>query len=332
MLLFFITNARAAGKVVGVLPLDPIAATTDTLGTGAGAALLSGALALVGATALVWRKPAVRGTTLVATLYWGAASLAAISASEILVGLNQSSPPQPWIVPLRFAAAMSSFCPLMALLGAKRPQDRAWQFIVFSLWLILSLPSFEWLLFGGVGEVHPARFWFLTILMGAGALNGTSTRFWPSSWLVCAGQMALVMPYFYAPQSWLSASRGPQLGLLAIVLACGLQAVGLPRARTAATRLDRVWLDFRDAFGVVWSLRVAERINAATALTGWPTTLGWRGFRTPDGSPAIVSEMPAAVEESFRTLLRRFVSSDWIDRRLANETRSERETGSPARA
>ncbi|MBI3838440.1 MAG: hypothetical protein HY288_10970 [Planctomycetia bacterium] len=303
--------------------MNPIAATSDTLATGATAALASGSLALLGGAALVWRKPALRGTTLVVPWYWSAVSLAAISLTEILVSLTVSFPPQPWVVPLRFAAAMSSFCPLMALLGAKRPQDRAWQFIVFSLWAILSLPSVEWLLFGGVQEMHPARFWFLAILICTGALNGTASRFWPSSWLVCLGQMALVMPFFSATQSWLPDSRGPQLGLLAIVAGWGLLAAGLPRGGTAATRLDRMWLDFRDAFGVVWSLRVAERINAASAIVGWPVTLGWRGFYAPDGPSASVPEMPAAVEESFRALLRRFVSPEWIDQRLIDPTRRE---------
>ena len=43
--------------------------------------------------------------------------------------------------PLDFAAAMIVFCPAMALLGAKRPQDKPWQLIVLSLWGILALPG-----------------------------------------------------------------------------------------------------------------------------------------------------------------------------------------------
>ena len=124
------------------------------------------------------------------------------------------------------------------------------------------------------------------------------------------------MPYFSATESWLPAARGPQLGLAAIVLAWGLQAAGLPRGKAAAP-LDRVWLDFRDAFGVVWSLRVAERVNSTAAMVGWPVTLGWHGFRGPEGFSDGVSEMSAAVvEEMLRAPLRRFVSPEWIDQRL----------------
>jgi hypothetical protein len=307
--IFTSTCLRGAGLQLRFVAVDSIAAT------GAGAPLAWAALAIGGGVALAWRKPALRGTTLLAPWYWSALSLAAILATEIILAAAQSAPPQPWTVPMRFAAAMTVFCPTLALLGAKRPQDWAWQFIVFALWAILSLPSFEWLLFG-VQEMHPARFWFLTLLAGTGALNGTATRFWLSSWLVGVGQMALVMPYFAATQDWLSESSGPQLGLAAIVIAWGFQAAGLPRGRAAAG-LDRVWLDFRDAFGVVWGLRVAERVNATAAMVGWPATLGWRGFRGPDGLSDGVSEMtPAVVEEVFRGLLRRFVSPEWIDERL----------------
>jgi hypothetical protein len=314
----FTTGAFAALNLrVGFVAVGSITAAADALATGPGSFLASAALALVGAAVLTWRKPALRGTTLVAPWYWSAAALASISATEIILAIAQSLPPQPWVVPLRFAAAMTSFCPTMALLGAKRPQDRAWQFIVFALWVILSLPSLEWLLFG-VHEMHGARFWFLAILAGTGALNGTATRYWPSSWLVAVGQVALAMRYFAATQSWLSESHGPQLGLAAIVAAWGLQAAGLPRGRAAAG-LDRVWLDFRDSFGVVWSLRVTERVNATAAMVGWPVKLGWRGLRDPEGLSGGVSEMTREVfEEVFRGLLRRFVSPEWIDKRLGD--------------
>lgn len=278
-------------------------------------ALAACGLALAGLFALAWRKSSISGTTLVAPWCWSTASLLAIAISEVSVGLDGPLPPSGWVVPLRFAAAMTTFCPMMAVLGAKRPQDRGWQFIVLTLWAILSLPSFKWLLFGGVQEIHPARFWFLVILTLVGAANGIGTRFWPSSVLVCLGQMALVAPYFPSTQSLLPGARAPLLGLLAFVIAWGLLALGLPRSRPAVKPLDRVWLDFRDAFGLVWSLRVAERINASAAIAQWPVVLGWHGFRAREND-CPVDELPEVVRDSLRMLLRRFVSPAWIDARL----------------
>ena len=134
-----------------------------------------------------------------------------------------------WLMPLRFAAAMATFCPLMALLGAKRPQDRAWQFIVFSLWIVLSLPSFEWLLFGGVAEIHPARFWFLVVLTLIGATNGLTTRYWPSGLLFAGGQLALLVPFLTSGQVPLPEEVAGSLGLAAMVLARGPACSDFPR-------------------------------------------------------------------------------------------------------
>ncbi len=40
-------------------------------------------------------------------------------------------------------AICSTFCPLVSLLGAKRPQNKAWQWIVASFWIIAALPAIE---------------------------------------------------------------------------------------------------------------------------------------------------------------------------------------------
>jgi hypothetical protein len=82
--------------------------------------------------------------------------------------------------------------------------------------------------------------------------------------------------------------------------------------------LDRVWVDFRNAFGAVWALRMAERMTAAAASYAWHVRLTWEGFRTLDGDiVAGWSETEQRqVQSVFANLLRRFVSSDWIERRL----------------
>ncbi len=291
----------------------PFATTLETFGPNA-AVWASVLLAVFGLFVLAWQRRRLQGTTLIAPWSWAVICLSALGATETLSGLTITPTPESWIVPLRFVSAMSTFCPSMALFGAKRPQDRAWQFIVLSLWAILSLPSCEWLLFGGMQEIHPARFWFLVVLMSVGAFNSLATRFWAAGLLYCGGQVALLTPFLPATHDWLPGSQGPLLGLVLIVVAWSLRAMGLPGPRLAKHPLDRAWLDFRDSYGVVWGLRIAERINASAASYGWPSTLAWSGFVAKDGQ--CMTEVSPVVEEGFRNLLRRFVSPAWVDARM----------------
>ena len=280
---------------------------------GAASAGFASLVCLAGLLVLLTRRRALDGTTLLAPCVWSVVALVSVAGAEIVVGLDASLPLN-WRMGLRYAAAMATFAPVMALLGAKRPQNRGWQFIVLSLWAILALPSFEWLLFGEIKELHPARLWFLLILVAVGALNGVATRRWLSSACYAAGQGALIAPFLSTTVAALPDSSAPLVGLTLIAASCALPMRA--RGAQANTRgLNRVWLDFRDAYGLVWSLRVAERMNTSAAMYEWPVQLGWQGFhnREPGLGPVVV---PEAVEESLRTLLRRFVSAEWIDARI----------------
>lgn len=269
-----------------------------------------------------WRQ--VRGTTLVACVGWSLACVLSVAAVELLAALGgQSSPSHASLQPLRFVAAMSVFCPPMALLGAKRPQDLPWQFVVLTLWVVLSLPGLEGLAFGGMEEVHPARAWFLGALVAVATLNSLCTRFWPSALLTCMAQIALVGPHLTPDRGGAFVGWAPLAGLALLVAAWALMAVGWPRPAVDGQPLDRVWRDFRDGYGAVWALRVMQRMNASSEMYDWPVTLGWRGFaeRHQGSMPDAV---PVAVDDSLRTLLRRFVSPEWIDARLAEPSAAQR--------
>jgi hypothetical protein len=241
-----------------------------------------------------------------------------IAALEVAVAL-QDNPAASWVAPARFAAAMTALCPAMALLGAKRPQDRAWQFVVLTLLGVLSMPSLEWLFLGRMSEIHPARVVFVVFLIAVAVLNGLATRYWLSSVLVCLAQIALVAPHLATNFDALTGARGPLAGLGLLTGAWGLVGLGAPRGRGAMTPLDRVWLDVRDWYGAVWGLRIVQRINASAAMYDWPVVLTWRGFVSrADGTPA--EDVPPLVEESLRTLLRRFVAPAWIDARMIRDS------------
>lgn len=226
---------------------------------------------------------------------------------------------------VRFAAATVIFCPTVALLGAKRPQDRAWQLIVLSFWVILALPAAQaWLVRAGQPlMVHPIWSWFLVVLVLVGATNYLPTRYAAAAILAAGGQAILVwpelpwgsLPSHNAADDWL-----PIVGLA--LLAAGAVAANIVKALRAPAKqepLDRLWRDFRDQYGVVWGLRVAERINATATQNKWSARLTWHGLTQADGTPSesIPETEIENLKQTLLPLLRRFVSAEWIDRRLA---------------
>jgi hypothetical protein len=108
----------------------------------------------------------------------------------------------------------------------------------------------------------------------------------------------------------------PMIGAGLLAGAAAVAALGWPRRSSSARQsLDLLWCDFCDRFGVVWGLRVAERINATAAQHGWNVRLTWRGITQADGT-ALTSPPCAELDQELRSLLRRFVSAACIDRRL----------------
>jgi hypothetical protein len=303
--------------------MEELLGTNETTAATA-AALGVGILFLLGKARL-----SNRGTTLVAPWTWAAFSTSAVAGTELAAGLAGLG--AGWILPLRTIAAMSTFCPLMAVLGAKRPQDRAWQFVVLALWAVLCLPAAEGWLFGAgePQETHPARAWFLLVLVGVTAVNYLPTRYWFSSLLFSAAQIAVLSAYLPFGGRGFPGAAGPLLGLALSLAAAAAAVFGPAAARRARDPLDRAWLDFRDRFGTLWALRVAERINASARMYGWPTHLRWTGFVHGDAAPGdnhprLQGKLEPAIALGLRNLLRRFVSDAWLTERLGREPSAER--------
>ena len=110
----------------------PIAAWRDA------AAAMSAALAAGSILLGLWNyRPAIAATTLVSAAWWSAATAAAIAG----VALAHVAAPRgdKWLAPLRFCAAAHSFCPFVSVLGPKRTQPPAWNFVATPRWCILCL-------------------------------------------------------------------------------------------------------------------------------------------------------------------------------------------------
>ena len=272
-----------------------------------------------------WR--ALRGTTLRAAWWWALAAVVAIAAAELVVfaGLGEETHAET----LRFAAAVLLFCPTIALLGGKRPQNSAWQFIVLTLWGILALPAFE-ITIRGRGEallIDPVRSWFLVVLIGVSAVNHLPTRFRIAAVQSAAAQALLLWPQL--PWSGMAAWRPPvwlaMLVLVGAAWSARRAAARMPNATPSAHDVvelrswSYVWLDFRDWFGTVWSVRMMERLNATAIAHEWPMALGWDGFVWQGDNGAdmrLAQEQRASAVEALRALLLRFVSREWIEERL----------------
>jgi len=280
----------------------------------------------IGVLVLLSRRRAIGQTTLIAAWWWTLAALVAWSLIEV-AALVAPAASTLWLSPLRLAAVALSFCPVVALIGAKRPQHAAWNFVVLSLWGIVALPAAEafFLNRGQRIEMGDARGWFLWILILLAPINFVPTRYWLASLLVAAGQILVLSPHLPLLRHVLvSFGVGQSTALSYLALATCVSGLLAAWAfsrydRGAANAYDRLWLDFRDTFGLFWSLRVQERINAASQQHGWNLELAWSGFRQRSDSAPLAS-IDAAIEPTLRTtfkgLLRRFVSNTWIGERL----------------
>jgi hypothetical protein len=243
-----------------------------------------------------------------------------------------------WIAQIKYIVATSTLCPAMAVLGAKRPQDKGWTFIVASLWLVLILPALQTMVFGYGSELELHWAWrsFLLFLMIAGWSNYVLTRFWFAACLLAAAQSVLLGKHLPGIGIALGDRSVPIAMILlgATSLIVLLQTNRQSAKKSSANGVDRVWRDFRDAFGAVWGLRIMERVNALSAQQGWSRTLQWSGFEptaelknthnaeSADADHGNSDKPPSEqlerdqIEQCLHTLLRRFVYPDWIDRRL----------------
>jgi len=281
---------------------------------------LNVALALALAAASAWAFRRLRGTTLSAPAAWAAIAALTIAAVESLLALRPEMEAHLSASLLRYAAAVGTFCPMMAVLGAKRPQDRGWQWVVAALWITLLVPAGQALASSAASRLDLFPAWRLMIvaLIAMGLLNYLPTRNALPALLTAAAQACLFAAYLLK-----TPPGNPQvrvtLGLTALLLAAliahaqSLSLRGLPRSpRTtsedALSHLTHRWLVFRNAWGAFWALRIMHRTNQAAEAAPWPVRLQWHGFTTVEGCPdgdggGLVA---GHLEQTLDSLLRRF--------------------------
>ena len=271
--------------------------------------LISSAV-LTSAILLVWRRRALRGTTLTHAWWWVLVSLVFIVLGELLLALTGDAAAH-WPPVVRLISATSTFCPMMAVLGARRPQHHAWQFVVFTLWIMLSLPGWEafFLSRPQAMDIGPVRGWFLWLMLLVNLVNWLPTRFWLGAILVMVGQLLMLAVFLPGLQVTETTSGSVLIACLLFTVSIALCCCGLPRRRSGRSEFDRRWLQFRDMFGTMWALRVIERISVAAAMYRWPLSLSWTGFyfHDPDEDWSSLSEEDRSeLQQTMDKLLRRF--------------------------
>ncbi len=263
----------------------------------------------------------LRETTLLGAWWWALGATMGLAAVEIaaILGVSQVAAS---VESLRFLTGAMTFAPLMSVLGAKRPQHRAWHFVVLSMWGVVALPAIENLV------LHPeqsltlpgVRSLFLMGLIMVGVINWLPTPLGPAAVLFGAGQVL-----WFAPYTPFLLNAAPDCSN-AYASACWVSATAVARVIEVITQrmrkpgYNRLWRDFRDRFGVLWGVRVLERINAATISNRWAIRLTWAGFRQTDGGRTndetpIAPEIAPTMDTVIDNLLRRFVTAEWIAKR-----------------
>ena len=277
----------------------------------AGRAVLTVLALGAGLFVLLWARPTVFKTTLTSAWWWSLAALCFWSAVELLAAAANLGGGA--VNSLRFGAVTLSLCPVIALLGAKRPQHVAWNFVVLALWSVLFLPAAEAYFLRGsstvsIGTIRAA---FLCLLVLLGPINFVPTRFWLPCLVLAGGQLIALLPHFGSASGSRSLDTS-LVGLLFVSTSLALAWSISSRTSLAASHFDGLWLDFRDRFGLLWGLRVQERVNAAAKQYGWDVELTWSGFQRLGDNERLVGVNAAIAPQlgaTFAGLLRRFETS-----------------------
>jgi hypothetical protein len=219
---------------------------------------------------------------------------------------------------LWYVAAVAALCPWIAVLGARRPGVRVWNwFVVLPLAAVLLWPAaLSWLPRGPARPSleAPSLVGFgLAMTMGLG--NYLGTRHTVSAILTAISEFLLLRTFSVAASSETAFFRA----IAALGLACAAIAALRPIMPPPPDQSpwDNLWTDFRNAFGIVWANRLAERVNAQAAKEGWTVRLGPRGFvPIRSGESVDTSRHEAEIDHTMRWLLRRFVDEPWIDARI----------------
>lgn len=243
-----------------------------------------------------WR--ANRGSTLRLPLGWG---LAAWAGWGLALAVDAFGPAPGWPA-LRYLALCLTACAGVAVLGARRPGALAWNFVVAGLLAVLLLPVAQ-----GLDQLRHRlpQALFLAAALLVGVVNYLPTCLAPAALLLAAGCTGELLQHA-APEPLTGSAELLTLTRLLPIAAAPWAALATWRTSPAPGEFDRIWLRFRNGFGLVWGQRVREQFNRSAANAGWPARLAWQGLLPLPGCEVPDSSAQQEMRAALRALLKRF--------------------------
>jgi hypothetical protein len=237
-----------------------------------------------------------RRTSLLQSVNWG---VTAWTVWGLRVAMADSSQ----VLLLCYLALCLTGCAGIAVLGARRPGVRAWNFVVLGLLAVHLLPVAEGALTGTGLQLDGFRIFFLSVTLAVGVLNYLPTRLAAAAVFAALGcgfeLMRLTDAAFPDGGDW-----ALPVSVLWLTLTPWAAFVAV-RGQLVASEFDRLWLRFRDRYGLVWGQRLREQFNSSARHAGWPVILRWQGLRLLPGSPPS-PEAQTEMLTTLRALLKRF--------------------------
>jgi hypothetical protein len=270
------------------------------------------------------------GTALRGALTWGAVALGLGIAAQAAAMFEPAATGRPISGRVTYLMTSAVLAGLTSVLNARRPGDKVWALLMALLVVVFLIPWLEgsgrMRRAGGLGALRLDSPWtlFYGFLAVAGTANYLSTHFRAAAVL----GLGLIAEYLgLRSVEWPPAWRAGCWTFAAWLYGAAAWTAWLGRrgARDeGANEVDRIWLWFRDRWGTVWALRIAEQFNRSAALGDWPYRLSWTGLAPVDPSsetPVVPGDRALA---TMRGLLRRFARPGRLDREArGGEVRGE---------
>jgi hypothetical protein len=263
-----------------------------------------------------------RGTALRGAVLWAMAACALGAVAELACGAEPLSTGRIVAGHVTYLATLATLAALISVLGARTPGAVGWALLMGLLVLVMLIPWLEAPTLlrhaGGMGRLRLDAPWslFYALLVLAGVTNYLPTRYGPAALWLAPG---FVLEYLGLQRSdWPLERRAlvwavfPWTLMAAVWLAFALG----PRHRhtRGGSGLERLWLWFRDHWGVVWGLRVQEWFNRAAQAARWPVRLNWFGV-VPLAPDAIA---PEAAATRLKSLIHRFATAERMQQEEAD--------------